>query len=217
MLSAKMAGAATVNVAVPSRLYFNPTPEKPLDGKRFGVKDLYDMKGLRTGGGSRAYYETFPEKTATAPALQRLIDGGAIIVGKTKASQFANGETATDDWIDYHSPFNIRGDGYQDGSASSTGSGTAMGAYPWLDYAIGTDTGGSMRAPAGANGVYGNRPSFGAIPLDGVIPLATRLDSAGVFARDPQSWLTVAEWWLQNLTSVSPAGFESSESELALY
>ena len=60
-----------------------------------------------------------------------------------------------------------------------------------------------MRAPAGANGVYGNRPSFGAITLEGVVPLATRLDSAGVFARDPKSWLTIATWWLQNLTTVS--------------
>ena len=86
ILSAKTAGAATVNVAVPSRLYFSPTPEKPLAGKRIGVKDLYDIKGLRTGGGNRAFYDTFPEKNATAPSIQRLIDGGAIICGKTKAS-----------------------------------------------------------------------------------------------------------------------------------
>ncbi|KIP02518.1 hypothetical protein PHLGIDRAFT_79016, partial [Phlebiopsis gigantea 11061_1 CR5-6] len=129
-----------------------------------------------------------------------LIDGGAVIVAKAKASQFANGETATDDWVDYHAPYNPRGEGYQDGSSSSTGSGTSVAAYPWLDYAVGSDTGGSMRGPAGANGVYGNRPSHGAVVLDDVMPLATELDTAGIFARDAKSWKIAGDWWYQNFT-----------------
>ena len=161
------------------------------------------MKGLRTSGGNRAYYDFFPPANVTAPALQRLIDGGAIIVGKVKPSQFANGETATDDWVDYHAPYNPRGDGYQDGSSSSTGSGTAIAAYPWLDYAVGSDTGGSMRGPAGANGVYGNRPSHGAVPLDDVMPLSPELDTAGIFARDAKTWQTAGRFWYSNFTSVS--------------
>lgn len=202
-LSAHVDGAATVSVAVPSRLYFTPSAKKPLAGARIAVKDIFDMKGLRTGCGNRAFYSLYPAKNTTAPAIQRLIDGGAIIVAKAKASQFANGETATDDWVDYHAPYNPRGDGYQDGSSSSTGSGTSIAAYPWLDYAVGSDTGGSMRGPAGVNGVFGNRPSHGAVVLDDVMPLSTELDTAGIFARDAKSWKTAGDWWYQNFTQVS--------------
>ena len=201
-LNANIAGAATVSVAVPSRLYFSPTAEKPLAGARIAVKDIFDMKGLRTGCGNRAFFQQYPPKNATCPAVQRLIDGGAIIVAKAKASQFANGETATDDWVDYHAPYNPRGEGYQDGSSSSTGSGASIAAYPWLDYAVGSDTGGSMRGPAGVNGVFGNRPSHGAAPLDDVMPLSPELDTAGIFSRDAKTWKIAGDWWYQNFTQV---------------
>ncbi|KAH9834043.1 amidase signature enzyme [Rhodofomes roseus] len=201
MLSAKIPGAATESIGVPSRLYFTPTAEQPLAGLRFAVKDIYDVEGLRTGCGNRAYWELYPPRNQTAPAVQRLLDGGLVLVGKTKSSQFANGEVATDDWVDLHAPYNPRGDGYQDGSSSSTGSGTAEAAYPWLDYAIGSDTGGSMRGPAGVNGVFGNRPSHGAVSLDDVMPLSPPLDTAGIFARDAVMWATAGHWWYQNFTS----------------
>ncbi|CAL1711364.1 unnamed protein product [Somion occarium] len=200
-LSAHIGGAATESIAVPSRLYFTPTAQKPLAGKRLAVKDIYDVQGLRTGCGNRAFYELYPPKNKTAPAVQRLLDGGMVLVGKTKTSQFANGEVATADWVDLHAPYNARGDGYQDGSSSSTGSGTSMGAYSWLDHAIGSDTGGSMRGPSGANGVFGNRPSHGAVPLDDVMPLSPELDTGGIFARDAKSWATAGHWWYQNFTS----------------
>ena len=193
---------------MPSRLYFTPTPQKPLAGTRWCIKDLFDIKGLRTGGGNRAFYNFFPPKNETGPSIQRLIDGGAIIVGKCKASQFANGESATDDWVDYHAPYNPRGDGYQDGSSSSTGSGTAIAAYSWLDYTIGTDTGGSMRGPAGANGAFGNRPSHGAANLDLVLPLSPPLDTMGIFARDAKAWQIAGSWLYENFTSVSAPSFE---------
>ncbi|GJE97694.1 amidase signature enzyme [Phanerochaete sordida] len=199
-LSANIEGAATVSVAVPSRLYFTPSAQKPLAGARIAIKDIFDIKGLRTGCGNRAFFQLYPPKNATCPAVQRLIDGGAVIVAKAKASQFANGESATDDWVDYHAPYNPRGDGYQDGSSSSTGSGTSIAAYPWLDYAVGSDTGGSMRGPAGANGVFGNRPSHGAVPLDDVMPLSPELDTAGIFSRDAKSWKVAGDWWYQNFT-----------------
>lgn len=203
VLSAKVPGAATETIGVPSRLYFTPTPEHPLAGMRFAVKDIYDVQGLRTGCGNRAYWALYPPRTQTAPAVQRLLDSGLVLVGKTKSSQFANGEVATDDWVDLHAPYNPRGDGYQDGSSSSTGSGTAMAAYPWLDFAIGSDTGGSMRGPAGANGVFGNRPSHGAVSLDDVMPLSPALDTAGIFSRDARAWTVAGHWWYQNFTAVS--------------
>ena len=111
--------------------------------------------------------------------VQRLIDAGAILVGKMKTSQFANGETATADWVDYHEPFNPRGDGYQDTSSSSAGAGSGIGSYPWLDLALGSDTGGSIRGPSQVQGIFGNRPTHGLVPLTNVMPLAPELDTAG--------------------------------------
>lgn len=72
-----------------------------------------------------------------------------------------------------------------------------MGAYEWLDIAVGSDTGGSMRGPAGAQGIFGNRPSTGAVQLDNVIHLCSGLDTAGVFARSAQTWARVAHAWYQ--------------------
>jgi len=121
-----------------------------------------------------------------------LIDAGAIVIGKMKTSQFANGETATDYWVDYHSPFNARGDGYQDPSSSSSGPGAGIGSYPWLDLGLGSDTGGSIRNPSQVNGAYGNRPSHGLVPLDGVMPLSPDLDTAGFICRDATLWKATA-------------------------
>ena len=110
-----------------------------------------------------------------------------------KTSQFANGETATADWVDYHSPFNPRGDGYQDPSSSSSGPGAGEGSYPWLDLGLGSDTGGSIRGPSQVQGLFGNRPSHGLVSLDGVMPLAPQLDTAGFLTRDPDIWVEAAK------------------------
>jgi len=180
-------------IAVPSRLYYTKTTEKPLAGVRTGIKDIYDIAGLRTSNGNRAWYHLYPEAETTGPAVQNLIDAGAIVVGKMKTSQFANGETATADWVDYHSPFNPRGDGYQDPSSSSSGPVAGEGAYPWLDITLGSDTGGSVRGPSQVQGLYGNRPSHGLVSLDNVMPLAPQLDTPGLLTRDPVLWTAAAK------------------------
>lgn len=82
-------------IAVPSRLYYTKTAEKPLAGVRLGIKDIYDIAGLRTGNGNRAWYHLYSEATVHATPVQRLVDAGAVIVGKMVTSQFANGEEAT--------------------------------------------------------------------------------------------------------------------------
>lgn len=192
-LPATVPGIASPGVAVPSRLYFIRTAEKPLAGVRTGIKDIYDMTGLRTSNGNRAFYDFYPPRTQNALVVQRLIDAGAVIVGKMKTSQFANGEQATADWVDYHSPFSPRGDGYQDPSSSSSGAGSGVGSYPWLDLALGSDTGGSIRGPSQVSGVYGNRPTHGLVSLAGVMPLAPQLDSAGFLTRDPTIWAAAAK------------------------
>jgi hypothetical protein len=140
-LSAQIPGSASLTVGVPSRLYFTKTVEKPLAGVRIGVKDIYQLAGVKNSNGNRAWYNLYPVNEVTGTAVQRLIDAGAQIVGSQKPSQFANGESATADWVDYHSPFNPRGDGYQDPSSSSSGAGASIASYAWLDAALGSDAG----------------------------------------------------------------------------
>ena len=192
-LPAAIAGIESPAVGVPSRLYFNPSPEKPLAGVRLGVKDIFDVAGVKTGDGNRAYYGLYPEKKANAVAVQKLLDAGAVLVGKMKTSQFANSEFATEDWIDYHAPFNPRGDGYNDPSSSSSGPAAGLASYPWLDLTLGSDTGGSIRNPAQINGLFGNRPSHGLVDLTGVMPLAPELDTAGLLCRNSAMWATAAQ------------------------
>lgn len=188
-------------IAVPSRLYFVKTEDKPLAGVRIGIKDIYDIKGLRTSNGNRAWYWLYPPANATATPVQNLIDAGAVIVGKMITSQFANGETATADWVDYHESFNPRGDGYQDTSSSSAGGGAGAAAYPWLDITLGSDTGGSVRGPAQVQGVYGNRPSHGLVSLEHTMSLSPAFDTAGLLSKDPIIWMTAAKaMYKSNLT-----------------
>lgn len=211
-LSAAIQGTASLTVGVPSRLYYSPSAEKPLDGVRFGIKDIYDIAGIRTGNGNRAFYNLYPPASVNSVVVQKLIDAGAVIVGKQKTSQFANGQSATADWVDYHSPFNARGDGYQDPSSSSAGAGSSIGSYPWLDIAVGSDTGGSIRGPSGVQGLFGNRPTHNAVELTGVMPLSPRLDTAGFLTRDPTIWTTA-----QEVLYGKPTTYNSYPSQILLY
>jgi Asp-tRNA(Asn)/Glu-tRNA(Gln) amidotransferase A subunit family amidase len=93
-----------------------------------------------------------------------------------------------------------QGDGYQAPGGSSSGPGAGIASYDWLDIAVGSDTGGSMRSPGGMQGLFANRPSTGAVSLDNVIPLCHVLDTAGVFARDAATWSKVMHAWYQNFT-----------------
>lgn len=73
---------------------------KSAESWQLGVKDLYDLKGVKTSEGNRAWYHLYPPAKTTAVAVQRLVDLGAIVVGKTRTSQFANGEQPTADWVE---------------------------------------------------------------------------------------------------------------------
>ncbi|KAH8174153.1 amidase domain-containing protein [Sarocladium implicatum] len=187
-LSAQIPGFNSPAVGVPSRLYFTRTTEKPLAGVRVGVKDIYSLAGQKKGCGNRAWWHLYPEANETAPAIQNLIDAGAVVVGYQKTSQFANGESPTADWVSQLAPFNPRGDGYNGPSSSSSGAGASIASYPWLDIAVGSDTGGSIRGPAGSQGLFGNRPSHGLVTLDLVMPLSPTLDTPGFLTRDPAIW-----------------------------
>jgi Asp-tRNA(Asn)/Glu-tRNA(Gln) amidotransferase A subunit family amidase len=184
------------SVAVPSRLYYPPpTEEKPLSGKRLGVKDIYDLKGVRTSGGNRAYRDLVEPAPASAPALQKLIDMGAVVIGKTKTTQFALGERPTADYVDQLAPFNPRGDGYQHPQGSSAGTGAGLAAYEWMDIATGSDTGGSVRLPAMANGLFGMRITNASLPLSGILPISAIFDTPGVLARSAKLLQAVHKVW----------------------
>ncbi|KAF5533876.1 glutamyl-tRNA(Gln) amidotransferase subunit A [Fusarium phyllophilum] len=199
-LPAALPGSSAITIGVPSRIYYTPTDKYPLSGVRIGVKDIYDVQGLKTGAGSRAYYDLYSEANGNAPAVQHLLDAGAIMVGKIKTTQFAAPENARDA-IDYQAPFNPRGDGYQEVGSSSSGAGAGIASYHWLDLALGSDTGGSIRVPAEDNGIFGNRPTHGLVDLSRVIPLGPEFDAAGFLARDAKIWATACRVMYSNLTT----------------
>ncbi|KAI2462930.1 amidase signature domain-containing protein [Annulohypoxylon bovei var. microspora] len=191
-LAAASMSAGALTIGIPSRLYYTRTSEKPLAGLRLAVKDLYDLRGLKTSGGNRALYEMHQFKNATALPVQKLIDAGAVVIGKNHLSEFAYAGTQVPEHVDYVLPFNPRGDGYSSPGDSSGGSGAAVASYDFLDVSMGGDTGGSIRGPAIANGVMGNRPSTGAVDLSfGVLPLSPAMDTSGVIVRDPAVWSDV--------------------------
>jgi Asp-tRNA(Asn)/Glu-tRNA(Gln) amidotransferase A subunit family amidase len=128
------------NVAVPSRLYSVPTKEKPLAGKRIAIKDNYRLSGVKSTFSSRPYEATYGPDKDTAILVQKLIKLGAIIVGKSKMFAFASAEEPTHQWVDFHAPFNPRGDGYQTPAGSSNGAAAALSGYDWLDFAFATDS-----------------------------------------------------------------------------
>ena len=152
----------------------------PLAELTFGAKDIYDVAGHRTGFGSPDWLATHEAANATAPIVQRVLAAGARMVGKTHTDELTyslNGENAH-----YGTPVNINAPGRIPGGSSS-GSAAAVAAA-LVDFALGSDTGGSVRAPASFCGIYGMRPTHGRIPLDGACPLAASFDTAGWFARD---------------------------------
>jgi hypothetical protein len=97
-------------IPVPSRIY-SMYDSRPFAGERVAIKDLFDIKGLQTSGGSQAWAYITPIANETAPSVQRIIDLGGVVVGKYKLAQFASGANPWE-WQDEHYPFNPRGDGW---------------------------------------------------------------------------------------------------------
>jgi amidase len=146
----------------------------------FAAKDVFDVAGHRTGAGNPDWLRTHEPATVTASAVQRLLDAGATLIGKTHTDELTfslNGENHH-----YGTPVNPHAPGRVPGGSSS-GSAVATAAG-LVDFALGTDTGGSVRLPAGNCGIYGFRPTHGIVPNDHVVPLAPGFDTVGWFARD---------------------------------
>ena len=154
----------------------------PLANLIFGVKDIYDVAGCRTGFGSPEWLATHGPATRTAPSVQVLLDAGADLAGKTHTDELTYslmGENAH-----YGTPININAPGRVPGGSSSGSAAAVAGRL--VDFAVGSDTGGSVRAPASFCGIYGIRPTHARVSLDGACPLAPTFDTCGWFARDPE-------------------------------
>ena len=155
-------------------------PRGPLHGLSFAVKDVYDIAGHRTGNGNPVWLDTHAPAARTASAVEHLLAAGARMVGKTHTDELAyslNGEN-----VHYGTPTNPRAPGRIPGGSSSGSAAAVSGGL--VDFALGTDCGGSVRLPASYCGIYGIRTTHGLVPIDGVADLAASFDTVGWFARD---------------------------------
>ncbi|MBU8542322.1 MULTISPECIES: amidase [Roseomonadaceae] len=152
--------------------------EGPLSGLDFAVKDLFDVAGVTTGYGNPDWARTHAPAAATAPVILALLQAGANLRGKTKTVELAYGLTGENVW--YGTPINPAApDRFPGGSSCGSAAAVAAGL---VDFALGSDTGGSVRIPASYCGLFGIRPSWGAVNLTGACPLGPSFDTAGWFA-----------------------------------
>lgn len=162
-----------------------PRAERPplgqgvLSGLRFAVKDLFDVEGVVTTYGNPDWAAAHGTAPANAPVVTALLEAGGHLVGKTRTHELAYGLTGENVW--HGTPLNPRApDRFPGGSSSGSAAAVAAGM---IDFALGSDTGGSVRIPASYCGLFGIRPTHGAISLAGACPLAPSLDTPGWFTR----------------------------------
>jgi amidase len=161
----------------------------PLSGLTFAAKDLFDVAGHPTGGGNPDWARRHPVPTRHAWAVQRLLDAGATLIGKTVTDEVSLGILGENPFDG--TPLNPRAPEHVPGGSSS-GSASAV-AQGLCDTALGTDTGGSVRVPASFCGLYGIRPTHGRLDLTGMMPQAPSSDTTGWFARDAATFARVSE------------------------
>jgi allophanate hydrolase len=148
---------------------------KPLSGIPFAVKDNIDVAGMETTAGCPAYAY---RAERTAVAVQRLLEAGAVLIGKTNLDQFATG------LVGVRSPYGACGSVFDEtyvSGGSSSGSAVAVGKG-MVTFALGTDTAGSGRVPAAFNNLVGLKATKGVVPASGVVPACRTLDCVTVFA-----------------------------------
>lgn len=152
----------------------------PLEGLRLGVKDLFDVEGYPTGAGNPYLLAASGIKEQTAPLVRRLLDLGGIFAGKTYTDELAYSLIGNN--LHFGMPINPL---YPDLIPGGSSSGSAVAVAAGLaDIGLGTDTSGSIRLPAAANGLFGWRPSYGLLDPIGIRPLAPSFDVPGLFTRD---------------------------------
>jgi len=169
----------------------------PLSGLSYGLKDIYDIAGIPTAFGSPAWLKSHSSPTSTAAFVEMLSNAGADLLGKTHTDELTYSILGMN--AHYGTPINIRSPLRVPGGSSS-GSAAAVAAG-LVDFAIGSDTGGSVRAPASFCGIYGIRTTHGRISLKHARGLAKSFDALGWFAKDPNVFLQVGEILLNETAS----------------
>jgi len=160
-----------------------------LGGLTFAAKDVFAVRGITACFGNPTWHATHSPASRHAPAIEALLDAGATLAGVTITDELAlslTGENAH-----YGTPANVRCPERVPGGSSS-GSAAAVAAR-LVDFALGTDTGGSVRVPASHCGVAGFRPTHGAVAAEGVLPLAPRFDTVGWLAHDAATLARVGD------------------------
>jgi aspartyl-tRNA(Asn)/glutamyl-tRNA(Gln) amidotransferase subunit A len=171
--------------------------QSPVAGQLVGVKDLFNVDGMPTKAGTNAKLPSLGK--GESPLVTHLKEGGAIIVGKTNMHEIALGATGenmhTGDVKNLHDPLRQSG-------GSSSGSAVAV-ATGQCDFALGSDTGGSVRIPAAFCGVVGFKPTFGVLSLEGGLYLSPTFDHAGILAKTVSQCREVFEYLAQPSAATS--------------
>ena len=170
-----------------------------LERRTFAAKDLFDVENYVTGAGNPDWFSTHQEAKKNAYAVQCLLDAGADLRAKACTDELAFSLDGIN--AHYGIPLNPQDERRIPGGSSS-GSAAMVGAK-LVDFALGTDTGGSVRIPAAYCGIFGIRTTHGAIDRDGVIPLAPSEDTVGWFAGDPETLRLVGEVLLSGAPQTS--------------
>jgi amidase len=170
------------------RFRIDGRPAGPLAGLTFAAKDLFDVALHPTGGGNPDWARAHPVPRRHAWAVETLLDAGAALVGKTVTDEVSLGILGENPFDG--TPGNPRAPGRVPGG-SSAGSAAAVAAG-LCDFALGTDTGGSVRVPASFCGIFGIRPTHGRLDLSGMMAQAPSSDTAGWFARDAETFARVS-------------------------
>ncbi len=196
----------TVGAFVPGpRTERQPLGNGRLSGRSFAAKDLFDVAGAITTYGNPDWASTHGVATATAAVVSALLQAGAGLVGKTKTVVLAYGLTGENVW--QGTPLNPRApDRFPGGSSCGSAAAVAAGL---VDFALGSDTAGSVRIPASYCGLFGIRPSHGGVSLAGACPLAPSFDTCGWFARNAALLAEVGEVLL-------PGGRQAADGPLLM-
>ena len=159
-----------------------------LAGLTFVAKDLFDVAGFPTGGGNPDWKRCHPVPEKHAWAVETLLNAGAGLIGKTITDEVSLGILGENPF--YGTPVNSAAPGRVPGGSSSGSAAAVAGRL--CDFAIGTDTGGSVRVPASFCGLYGMRPTHGRMDLSGMLPQAPSSDTTGWFSRDAKTFARVS-------------------------
>jgi len=160
-----------------------------LSSLTFAAKDIFDVAGYVTGGGNPDWKATHQPAERNAWVVQTLVNAGATMAGKTVTDELTRGILGEN--AHYGTPINSKAPGRVPGGSSSGSAAAVAGGL--VNFALGSDTGGSVRIPASFCGLYGLRPTHGRIPLDGILMQAPSYDTIGWFATDAETYARVGE------------------------